>query len=221
MVEVSRRMPVRGPTFIRLIARIADIGVAPPEPSLSDRLGQWIDWTRAVALSRALDGTAPDGGAATPGADTNADECRRALVATIVDDPALASGAAADVQGFAGFRKLCLARQRAMQAETGRLRGRLRDRVAACSPGMARLAEVDAAMEQVLSPKEHALLASIPDLLAAHYERLQQQAADATPPRPPEAWLAAFRRDMRDVLLAELDVRFQPIEGLLAALRQH
>ena len=32
-------------------------------------------------------------------------------------------------------------------------------------------------------------------------------------------WLATFRKDMRSVLLAELDIRLQPIEGLLAALR--
>ena len=33
------------------------------------------------------------------------------------------------------------------------------------------------------------------------------------------AWLDTFRKDMRSVLLAELDIRFQPVEGLLAALR--
>ncbi|MVW70916.1 DUF3348 domain-containing protein [Bordetella sp. 15P40C-2] len=38
-----------------------------------------------------------------------------------------------------------------------------------------------------------------------------------TPPVP--GWLATFRKDMRSVLLAELDIRLQPIEGLLAALR--
>ncbi|CAM4268784.1 hypothetical protein GCM10027287_08590 [Bordetella muralis] len=32
-------------------------------------------------------------------------------------------------------------------------------------------------------------------------------------------WLSTFRKDMRSVLLAELDIRLQPIEGLLAALR--
>jgi hypothetical protein len=35
----------------------------------------------------------------------------------------------------------------------------------------------------------------------------------------PGAWLDAFRKDMQSVLLAELDVRLQPVEGLLAALR--
>jgi hypothetical protein len=35
----------------------------------------------------------------------------------------------------------------------------------------------------------------------------------------PGAWLTAFRKDMQSVLLAELDIRFQPVQGLLAALR--
>lgn len=43
--------------------------------------------------------------------------------------------------------------------------------------------------------------------------------ATTTPPVTPGAWLDVFRKDMRSVLLAELDVRLQPVEGLLAALR--
>jgi len=46
--------------------------------------------------------------------------------------------------------------------------------------------------------------------------------ARETPPAAavtPGAWLDTFRADMRAVLLAELDVRLQPVEGLLAALR--
>ncbi|KRA02008.1 DUF3348 domain-containing protein [Achromobacter sp. Root565] len=45
--------------------------------------------------------------------------------------------------------------------------------------------------------------------------RETQPAAAVTP----GAWLDTFRADMRAVLLAELDVRLQPVEGLLAALR--
>ncbi|MFJ3459931.1 DUF3348 domain-containing protein [Achromobacter spanius] len=46
--------------------------------------------------------------------------------------------------------------------------------------------------------------------------------ANAAAPAPAitaGAWLDTFRADMRAVLLAELDVRLQPVEGLLAALR--
>ena len=32
-------------------------------------------------------------------------------------------------------------------------------------------------------------------------------------------WLAVFRKDIQDVLQAELDFRFQPVDGLLEALR--
>jgi hypothetical protein len=41
----------------------------------------------------------------------------------------------------------------------------------------------------------------------------------AAPAVTPGTWLDAFRKDMQSVLLAELDVRLQPVEGLLAALR--
>jgi len=115
--------------------------------------------------------------------------------------------------------------------ETGLLRGRLRDMLALQSPAKARLAEVDAVMEATLSPREQALLAIVPGLLGVHFQRLRDagapdtpdtaaDAADDTPAAPAAGpWLARFRQDMRTALLAELDVRFHPIDGLLAALR--
>ena len=93
---------------------------------------------------------------------------------------------------------------------------------------MARLAAVDAAMERALSPREQALLARVPALLGEHFERLRQaeqetlagaQISEDTSAISSGAWLDVFRKDMQNVLLAELDVRFQPVEGLLAALR--
>ena len=72
-------------------------------------------------------------------------------------------------------------------------------------------------------------MTTIPTLLGAHFERLRKaeqsaqeeaEAAEMPPPAKP-AWLDTFRKDMRSVLLAELDIRFQPVEGLLAALRTH
>ncbi|HEY4804451.1 MAG TPA: DUF3348 family protein, partial [Paraburkholderia sp.] len=72
------------------------------------------------------------------------------------------------------------------------------------------------------------LLAGVPALLGAHFERLRAAAAaagaasaaeSAAECAAPHAWLAGFRKDMQSVLLAELEIRFQPVEGLLAALR--
>ncbi len=217
MAQAALRPTVRGPTFIRLLARLAEAGVAPSGQLLPDRLGQWLDWNHALALAAALDGEA----AAPPVAATTPDdlhaECVRAreLLATAIrDEPLLAPGASLQAgPDYATFRQLCLARQRATQASAGRLRGKLRDALAQASPGLARLAEVDAVMEAALSPREHALLARVPELLGQRFERLRAAGQASS------TWLDGFRRDMQSVLLAELDLRFQPVDALLAALR--
>ena len=244
MAKSTPRAPVSGPTFIRLLARLTDVEVPQTQPVLSEQLSQWIDWTRAVALSRALDG-APVAEEGAPGSDAVDDEecarARAALVQSITRDPTLATTRQREEVSVAGdapraekpvdfsiYRERHLSFQRAMLSATGRLRGRLRDRLAASSTDLARLAEVDAVMEQTLSPREQRLLASIPTLLGDHFERLRQaaqatpddgSAAQEIPTHLPGAWLDVFRQDMQNVLLAELDVRFQPVDGLLAALR--
>ncbi|TWT18145.1 DUF3348 domain-containing protein [Luteimonas marina] len=224
MEAALHRTPVRGPTFIRLLARLTDADLPSSGPAPADQLGQWIDWTRAVALSRALD-HAPDTDATQPGdtPDADADDAAACARARARLATAIAAGDdAGDASDFEPFRRHCVQHQRAMQAAAGRLRGQLRDRLAAASPAMARLAEVDAAMELALVPREQALLAAVPMMLGARFERLRRTAGDGAddllPPAAP-GWRTTFRNDMRHVLLAELDLRFHPIEGLLAALR--
>ena len=126
------------------------------------------------------------------------------------------------------FRQHYISMQQAMETGIGNLRGRLRGKLAAGTPGMTRLAEVDAVMERALSSRERSLLAAVPVLLGGHFERLRQagqktradaQVSGDAAALTPGAWLDTFRKDMQSVLLAELDVRLQPVEGLLAALR--
>ncbi|WP_114238236.1 DUF3348 domain-containing protein [Dyella sp. C9] len=232
MVQAPPRTTVHGPTFVRLLARLADVEVAPSRQTLSDRLSQWLDWTHAIALSTALDGRPAS--AETPAfGSAEEDECARvraALAQSIVgprDAEPAADLTSPEAIDYAPFRQRYLAMQRSMQAATGNLRGRLRDLLAASSRDMARLAEVDAVMERALSPREQTLLASVPGLLGKHFDRLRDAAAQVLPGEAADpqampataAWLEVFRKDMQSVLLAELDVRFQPVEGLLAALR--
>lgn len=217
MPQAALRPTVRGPTFIRLLARLAGVDVAAPGQSLPDRLGQWLDWNHALSLAAALDGKPAVAETATPVPGDLHAECARArevLASAIADEPLLAPGAPADPGlDYAAFRQLCLARQRALQATTGRLRGKLRDALMQASPGLARLAEVDAVMEAALTPREHALLARLSELLGQRFERLRAVGNASS------TWLDGFRRDMQSVLLAELDLRFQPVDALLAALR--
>jgi Protein of unknown function (DUF3348) len=132
---------------------------------------------------------------------------------------------------YAVFRQRYVAIQQSMETGIATLRGRLRGMLAAKAPAMARLAMIDAVMERALSERERNLLASVPGLLAGHFERLREaeqqslaaaqtaEASEDAAPITPGAWLDVFRKDMQSVLLAELEVRFQPVEGLLAALR--
>jgi len=233
MVQAPQRNTLRGPTFIRLLARLTDVDVPQSGLSLSDRLSQWLDWKQSLALSTALDGRPATDGFDAPRTREDEDECtrlRESLAQAIGTDPLLAGAGeeAAGVVDYAPLRQRYITLQRRMQSATGHLRGRLRDLLARQSADGARLAELDAVMELALSPREHMLMAGIPALLGEHFERLQETSRAAQPdvadaehamPNAPAAWLDQFRKDMQSVLLAELDVRFQPVEGLLAALR--
>jgi len=236
MAKASQRAPVLGPAFIRLLARFNDEAGSPAAPAVSERLAQWFDWNRAITLSKALDNPPPEpepGAAFNAAQDAECARVRAGLVEVIQGDidlspPRNAPPAENEVQAaFAPYRQHYLDQQRAMQAASGRLRGRLRDMLARQSAAKARLAEVDAVMEATLSPREYSLLSHVPVLLGLHFQRLHDAAAhdpaDApasdTPAAPTGPWLATFRQDLRTALLAELDVRFHPIDGLLAALR--
>lgn len=215
-----------------MLVRLTDVDVPPPPATLSDRLSDWIDWTRAVALSRVLDAASPAAGTGGPAFDAAEEAAyaatRASLTRAIAGCLELCATDPQDAQApepdYAVFRQHYLSTQRAMLTATGRWRGRLRDLLGARSPRMSRLAELDALMEGVLSPREQALLAAVPGLLGEHFERSRlaaQQARIEAPTTASDAWLDGFRRDMQGVLLAELDVRFLPLEGLLAALRPH
>jgi Protein of unknown function (DUF3348) len=245
MVQAPQRTALSGPTLIRLLARLTDVNITESGQSLSDRLSQWLHWTDAIALSTALGGippAVPSGARAFGSAAEN--ECARvrsSLANAIVGDSAFATpkrrgpaqappdGAPMDTAvDYAVFRQRYLSMQQAMETGIGNLRGRLRGKLAAGTPGMTRLAEVDAVMERALSPRERSLLAAVPVLLGGHFERLRQagqetradaQVSGDAAALTPGAWLDMFRKDMQSVLLAELDLRFQPVEGLLAALR--
>ena len=213
-----------------MLARAVDAADGPSEPILSERLGQWIDWTRAVALARALDRPRAEPPLASM-VDTTAEaeactQARQRLVEAIGNckewdialSRALASRAEADAAtDYGPLRRRYVTLQNAMQAATGRLRDQLRERLAQGDAAMARLADVDVVMEGVLSPREHALLSKVPDLLGRRFQQMDQD----TPRAAGDAWLHHFPKDMQDLLLAELDVRFQPVDGLLAAMRNH
>jgi hypothetical protein len=235
MAQVSTRTAFTGSALTRLLARLADIDVPESRRAFADRLSHWLGWTDAISLSGVLNGSpavVPAGLRAARGTSEQ-DECARlrgVLAKAIADDSALLAaekeqpGNPGKPADFSPYRRRYVARQQTMEMAIGPLRERLRASLAARSPAMAQLAAVDAVMEQALSAQEYRLLATVPGLLEKHFRRLRQ-AQQALPDEPeggaPQvAWQDVFRKDMQAVLLAELDIRLEPVEGLLEALRK-
>ncbi len=214
----------------------------------AERLSRWLHWTDTGELCAALDTAPPPTTAdqAPAGAWANAEReltdlrqrLANAMADAIAEDCAVPPAtpplptrpdherAPALPTDFAPYRRRCARRQQAMEHAIAGLRARVREALARRSPDLARLAAVDAVMERSLSTQERLLLSMVPVLLQGQFDRLQADAAAARNPGPgahapdrPDAWLATFCRSMRAVMLAELALRLQPIDALVAALR--
>ena len=158
-------------------------------------------------------------GKATPVQDA-CDQMHAALAANLTSMP-LAMGDAAPDASFAPYHQRYLDLQRHMAARIEGLREQVRQTLNVASPRLAQLAELDAVLEQTLGAREQKLLASVPVLLEQRFVQLCQCEAtpdDAANPSDASAiGTAHFLRDMRAVLMAELDLRMQAVRGLVDA----
>ncbi len=119
--------------------------------------------------------------------------------------------------------------QKQLDARLGALRSQVRAALLKGSAPLQQLAALDGVMEQMLGAREQRLWASLPghlerrfvQLRKAHQARVQASglADDPLRWRQPGGWLAGFEQDLQALLLAEMQVRLQPIMGLLEAAR--
>lgn len=244
MARGSPRTSFDSSRLIRALSDLVSTDAAPPRQSFADRLGQWLDFADAIALFSALNGsTDAAGGPATAEHPALRDEFARvrgALLDSINTDGVLTPGKArirlpapawhASTPGAADYlpyHRYYLAHQRDMGAAIAPLRASVRAGLAQRAPALRQLAALDGVLDQALAPRERSLLATVPQLLGRHFEQLHQahRSALPTPDDParwlqPGAWLHTFCQDMRVVLRAELELRLQPVAGLMDALNE-
>lgn len=165
---------------------------------------------------------------------------RTALVKTITTSSELpASGkrvrnlvpqpeaAATTDAGYAPYHQRYLDQQRQMALRIDALRAYVRQAIAKVSPQLGQLAGFDAVMDQMLGGREKKLLATVPVLLERRFGHLRkthqlalvaaQQQDDPALWAQPGGWLDVFGKELQEVLLAELEVRMQPVVGLIEA----
>lgn len=211
------RTGLSGSALTAWLARHDLVERAAPPP-LVEGLGQWLGWTEAIALSAGLHSAADAGTRAPtlPALEREFEHVSRTLRQAIAGGDAAPQPArrrppaepVATDDGFAPHRQRYTALQQAMESAIKALRAQARAAVARLSP---RLAAVDAVMEDMLAEREQLLLARLPTLLETHFERLRRAHADT-------AWLPRFRADLQQLATAELQLRLQPVQGLLHTL---
>ncbi|HEY9067794.1 MAG TPA: DUF3348 family protein [Burkholderiaceae bacterium] len=218
MLHGSPSPGVAGSELTRLLARLAGTPPTRVGAAFAERLGHWLSWSDAISLSAALNaGPSEPGPGRSRGLGNEEADFQRVRAALEASIAAGSREPASSPTDFGPHRRHCVAQQQAMQDAVGALRQRLRDALSRRSPALARLAAIDAAMDPTLAAHERSLLGLVPLRLQAHFERLHRAATDDHD----TGWLDAFRDDMNLVLLAELEHRLLPAQGLLDALRTH
>jgi hypothetical protein len=246
MTRALPRTNFNSSRLLRLLGELALIEPQEAEQDLAERLGQWLDFTDAIALFAAHNESA---GSSTPSAHNTAKdaegeltELRSKLTATIRNSCAptppptrirfpipradLPLDIAAD---YEPYRRFYLAHQRDIETALRPLRTRARAALAGAGAACKTLAAIDEVFERILTERESKLLVALPVLLekrfaylrSAHLNHLGNVGGHDDPAAwlQPGAWLAEFRQDIASVLLAELELRLQPTLGLLEATR--
>lgn len=223
--------------LIRVLEDLAVADIADSRQSFGERLGQWLDFKDAISLYSVLHGDISGNsarGAAVLNDRSLHDELarvRNALVDAIRIDVQLrmpeaptAVDSPADIEiDFVPYHRSYLVHQRNMQSAVSSLRAQVRGVLAERSPAGKRLAALDGALEHALAVRERSLLAILPLLLGKRFEyvllrRRMSSEDNSAPCLQSNDWLAEFCRDVQAVLLAELDLRLQPVLGLMGML---
>lgn len=114
----------------------------------------------------------------------------------------------AEDEDYGSYRQRYLDIQRRMELRIGPFRQHCREVLARTSPRLSQLAQMDAALEDMLGERAQALLAKLSALLERRFHRYRQDAALS---------MAAFEQDFQDALVAELHFRLEPASGLVEA----
>lgn len=218
---------------MRQLARWLPPGADAPRQDVAERLGQWLNVKEAIALHTAQSSvTAAGAAAARQARPAEQDGLHAALQAELqrvrgvlgqsitTRDPGHKPDPNDLDTEFAFFHQRLNDQQRRMELSVDALRGHVRQQLARSSPRHAQLAVLDQQMEQLFGGREQRLLTGLPAFLKARYQALRRAAAAAsTPDSPPDlAWLRSFESDFEQALLAELDLRLQPVTGLIESL---
>lgn len=219
MTRVLPRTNFHSSKLIRCLADLNLIETAEPSNTFAEKLGSWIHFADAIALSEVHSArpASPANPAKLPCAAQT-----RAHMAASREFERIQAGLAESIKksflpklgkthivlpipqlelpldlaaAYAPYRRFYEAHQRDMELRIQPLRTNVRDALAKVSPHLQKLAELDAVLEKILRERERQLLATLPLLLKKHFVQLftayQQELADEQLTDKPADWIQA------------------------------
>lgn len=245
MTQAALRTHFDRSGLVRQLARLSGADAADAAPaSIGARLGEWLSFNDAMTLFAALhggDGTMAKsmprhhetGLAAELMAQVERE--RAALTDSIREGmvpgnrgrlrwPVPAPDAPPEIAAeFAPYHRYYQAQQRELENRIGALRAAVRETLAARIPALRQLTALDGAFDRALAARERGLLAQVPFMLEWRFVQLRNArpaSADADPAAwlRTGSWLPIFAREVQAVLLDELEMRLQPVVGLIETL---
>ena len=207
--------------LVRLLGEWAPVDAQASGMDFAERLSLWLNAFDAIGLQaahqsiKAIKTAVPtktsDARSTRPQAIEEEVQRVRTALAHAIERNALAIDKLPQADaGYSPYRQRHLELQRRMEQMIAPLRDHVRQTLCRISPKLRQLAALDAVLEQLLAPRAQLLLPEAASLMERRFEQLAQS-NDA-------GWLEAFGKDWRLALLAELDLRLEPVTGLIEAL---
>jgi len=220
--------------LVNLLTQLTDFKLGSARYNLAERLGHLVGVSGSMDLARGLR-QLPQQASQSKNTDVVVLQddflsTRVRMMNTIIDSfspesgdpqkkvPSEATGIRAEaLKTFAPYKRFYTTHQIEIAVGVKNLRTRIRVGMSSFSAQMHQLAELDSTLDQSLEVHARKLFDAIPKLLEPRFQELlkqHQENDEAT------QWLELFHQDMRELLLAELDVRLQPVLGLLEAINE-
>jgi len=218
--------PHRNVRLVKLLTDLAMIEEDWPQRDFADRLGLMLNFADSIVLADAHK-VRPERGFVA--ATDSAEELKQAVLHTksrlvqgVIDS---CTGAverpkirwpkvteADEAISFERFQRFYLAHQLEQDQGVRLIRASARDALSGCTPALKKLALLDQTLEDTLWEQTRRFFALIPALLERRFDQLQASGQEQ------DRWLLQLARDIQALLLAELDLRLQPVLGLVEAL---
>jgi hypothetical protein len=233
--------------LVRLLSELSEANFSSADYNLAEHLGRLLSVSDSISLSRSLRHLpevvgaklATDADAIKDDVLTSREQMMRVIVrsfaaeheGTGIQVPTVSTGTRAEaLETYEPYQRFYSMHQAEMAGAVNSLRQRVRAAVSGFSVELHQLAELDRIIAESLSPHTSKLFNLTAKLLQQRFKQLQTahrlKEGDSNSTElhhwlSPGGWLELFYRDLQELLLAELDVRLQPILGLLEALYEH